>query len=327
MYRLSSEITIGRDKSSTYPLDDSTVSSLHAVISVRDGRYWIVDRGSSNGTFVNGRRIVESVLKDRDTLNFGECARIFVDGELRDVDFIEPQKPTPKSASAATDGTTLRGKSVAVASVAVVLILVLFVLSQRKSSDLYSQPKNIEALIGKLRTTTPKIECDEGEYSISGSGVPLDTKSLGEMTSRIVIVTNAHVVEDCDPYSLFVTTQTGTEKAEIISVDKTNDLALLKTNLQLRPFSIAREAPIGSWVMAIGNPLGIDGNVTFGTISTQQEGYFVTDAAINSGNSGGPLFNSNGKVVGVNVAKMEEADNIGFAIPIVVLCESLIDCK
>ena len=85
MYRLNSKITIGRDRSSTYPLDDSTVSSLHAVISFHDGRYWIVDRGSSNGTFVNGRRIIESVLKDQDTLNFGECARIFVNGKLREV--------------------------------------------------------------------------------------------------------------------------------------------------------------------------------------------------------------------------------------------------
>ena len=321
------EITIGRDKNSTYPLSDTTVSSSHASISLKNGRYWIIDRRSSNGTFVNGRRIVESVLMDGDTVSFGECKRIFVNGELHESEIAKLQKSIPNEEIEKVKKDTLNRKQISLICAVLVLIIGALVFSQRSSSDLFSQPQNIENLIDGLRSATPKIECDEGEYSVSGSGIPLNTKSLGEVPSREVVITNAHVVENCDPGSLYVTTKEGTKQAEVIGLDKTNDLALLSTSLVLQPFGVSREAPIGSWVMAIGNPLGIDGNVTFGTISTQQDGYFVTDAAINSGNSGGPLINSNGKVVGVNVAKLEDADNIGFAIPIVVLCDSLVNCK
>jgi S1-C subfamily serine protease len=324
---LISEITVGRDVNSTYPLADSTVSFSHASINLRSGRYWIIDRGSSNGTFVNGRRIVESVLMDGDTVSFGECKRVFIKGELHESETAKLQKSISNEDLKEVKKGALGRKQVALFGAVLVLIAGALVFSQRSSSDIFSQPKNIEDLIDELRSATPKIECDEGEYSVSGSGIPLNTKSLGELSSRVVVVTNAHVVENCDPGSLFVTTKEGTEQAEVIGLDIANDLALLSTSLALQPFGVSREAPIGSWVMAIGNPLGIDGNVTFGTISTQQEGYFVTDAAINSGNSGGPLINSNGKVVGVNVAKLEDADNIGFAIPIVVLCDSLVKCK
>ena len=89
------EITIGRDKNSTYPLSDTTVSSSHASISLKNGRYWIIDRRSSNGTFVNGRRIVESVLMDGDTVSFGECKRIFVNGELHESEIAKLQKSIP----------------------------------------------------------------------------------------------------------------------------------------------------------------------------------------------------------------------------------------
>ena len=321
------EITIGRAASSTYPLSDVTVSSSHASIVLRNSRYWIIDRGSSNGTFVNGRRIVESVLMDGDNLSFGECRRIFINGELHESEIVKLQKSIPIEEVRKVKKVTLNRKQFSLIGAVLILIAGALVFSQRSSSDIFSQPKNIEDLIDGLRSATPKIECDEGEYSVSGSGIPLNTKSIGEVSSRVVVVTNAHVVENCDPGSLFVTTKEGTEQAEVLGLDKTNDLALLSTSLVLQPFGVSREAPIGSWVMAIGNPLGIDGNVTFGTISTQQDGYFVTDAAINSGNSGGPLINSNGKVVGVNVAKLEDADNIGFAIPIVVLCSSLVKCK
>jgi S1-C subfamily serine protease len=264
---------------------------------------------------------------DGDTVSFGECKRIFVNGELHESEIAKLQKSIPNEEIEKVKKDTLNRKQISLICAVLVLIIGALVFSQRSSSDLFSQPQNIEDLIDELRSATPKIECDEGEYSVSGSGIPLNTKSLGEVSSRVVVVTNAHVVENCDPGSLFVTTKEGMEQAEVIGLDKTNDLALLSTSLVLQPFGVSREAPIGSWVMAIGNPLGIDGNVTFGTISTQQDGYFVTDAAINSGNSGGPLINSNGKVVGVNVAKLEDADNIGFAIPIVVLCDSLVNCK
>jgi serine protease Do len=135
------------------------------------------------------------------------------------------------------------------------------------------------------------------------------------------------VIEDCDTGTLTVTTGAGTMSAQVIATDVDADLATLSTNLELRPFDVATEAPIGSWVMAVGNPLGVDGNATFGTITAQQDGYFVTDAAINEGNSGGPLFNSRGQVVGINVAKIVNADNIGFAIPLLNLCSKLVKCN
>lgn len=165
-----------------------------------------------------------------------------------------------------------------------------------------------------------------------GSGFIIDPSGL--------IVTNNHVIADADEITVILHDADKTElKAKLIGRDPRSDLALLKVDakgpLPYVEWADSSKARTGDWVVAIGNPFGLSSSVTTGIISTIArnistqmrnggggadivDGYIQTDAAINLGNSGGPLFDMNGKVVGVNTAILSPSGTnigIGFAIP------------
>lgn len=143
------------------------------------------------------------------------------------------------------------------------------------------------------------------------------------------IVTNGHVIEDSSDIN--VNLYDGSKyKAKLIGVDKKTDLALLKINsnkeLKFAKFGDSNIARIGDWAIVIGNPYGLGGSVSIGIISArgrdikngQSDEYIQTDAAINKGNSGGPLFNSSGEVIGISSAIYSPSGGsvgIGFATP------------
>ncbi|OGH01871.1 MAG: hypothetical protein A2600_09360 [Candidatus Lambdaproteobacteria bacterium RIFOXYD1_FULL_56_27] len=140
------------------------------------------------------------------------------------------------------------------------------------------------------------------------------------------IVTNNHVVERAD--KIEVTFYDGkTYEAKVVGTDAITDLALIKVEAKgLKPVLLgdSEKLEVGDWVLAIGNPLGLDYTVTAGIISAKGRDIFggtaygqflQTDAAINPGNSGGPLFDVQGKVVGINTA-IAQGQGLGFAIPI-----------
>lgn len=142
-------------------------------------------------------------------------------------------------------------------------------------------------------------------------------------------VTNNHVVKDADQVS--VTMKDGTEyKAEVIGTDPKTDLALIKLDGEGKKFDYVAftkgEPRVGDWVMAVGNPFGLGGTVTTGIVSAlgrdigsgPYDNFMQIDAAINRGNSGGPAFNLEGEVVGINTAIFSPSGGsvgIGFAIP------------
>ncbi len=141
------------------------------------------------------------------------------------------------------------------------------------------------------------------------------------------ILTNQHVVEDAER----VTVRLGdgrSFRAAIIGADADTDIALLKIDgvkdLPVAPLGDSARIRVGEWVCAIGNPLAYEHTVTVGVVSflgrklfdQSLDNYIQTDAAINVGNSGGPLINARGEVIGINAAVSEEANNIGFAVPI-----------
>jgi len=143
------------------------------------------------------------------------------------------------------------------------------------------------------------------------------------------IVTNNHVIEGAEEIEVYLTDGTRLP-ATIIGADDKTDLAVLKVeaghDLPFVEFGDSDTAVVGDWVMAIGNPFGLGGSVTLGIISARnrdiQSGpydqFIQTDAAINQGNSGGPLFDMNGKVVGINTAIIARGGSslgIGFAVP------------
>ena len=144
------------------------------------------------------------------------------------------------------------------------------------------------------------------------------------------ILTNSHVVNGADTVS--VTLKDGrTFKGEVLGEDSVTDVAVIKiaaNDLPVIPIGNSDGLRPGEWVIAIGNPLGLDNTVTAGIVSAtdrsssdigvsdKRVGFIQTDAAINPGNSGGPLLNARGEVIGMNTAIISGAQGLGFAIPI-----------
>ena len=160
----------------------------------------------------------------------------------------------------------------------------------------------------------------ERKSSALGSGFIIDEKGL--------VVTNNHVIEGAE--DIVVQVNGDKEfKAKVIGADPLSDIAVLQIETKEKfipvKFGDSDKARIGDWVIAIGNPFGFGGTVTSGIISARNrsiglsryEDYIQTDASINSGNSGGPLFDMNGDVIGINTAILGRSGNvgIGFSIP------------
>ena len=174
--------------------------------------------------------------------------------------------------------------------------------------------------------------------------VPREEEGLGSgfiISSDGYILTNEHVIEGAN--KIFVTV-IGFDKeieATVVGSDYDLDLALLKIDaggsLPFLNLGNSDQIRVGNWVIAIGNPYGLDHTVTTGVISAkgrpisvedrQYENLLQTDASINPGNSGGPLLNLNGEVVGINTAISSEAQGIGFAIPTSTVQQVLEDLK
>jgi len=175
----------------------------------------------------------------------------------------------------------------------------------------------------RRRPGAPEQETPEEERFRSesgGSGFLISADGL--------IVTNNHVIEGAD--RLMVTLGDREYPAELKGTDPATDIALLKidagSNLRHLRLGDSERLRVGDWVMAIGSPLNLDHTVTVGVVSAKGrsigiiessfENFIQTDAAINFGNSGGPLVNLDGEVVGVATAINFGAENIGFAVPV-----------
>ena len=167
-------------------------------------------------------------------------------------------------------------------------------------------------------------------------------KSLGSgfiISHDGYIFTNNHVVEQAD--KILVKLSDGKEyEAKIIGKDAKTDIALIKIKPPTDSLPVAETGDsdklrVGDWVMAIGNPFGLEQTVTAGIVSAKgrvigagpYDNFIQTDASINPGNSGGPLFNMEGKVIGINTAIVAQGQGIGFAIPISMAKTILPDLK
>jgi len=163
-----------------------------------------------------------------------------------------------------------------------------------------------------------------------GRGRPATSLGSGFVVDpRGYVVTNNHVIEGADEITIILQDDTNLE-ATLIGVDEKTDLAVLKVEPDLPlpsvRFGDSDTMRVGDWVVAIGNPFGLGGTVTAGIISAMQrdinagpyDNFIQTDASINRGNSGGPMFNLDGDVIGINTAIFSPSGGsvgIGFAIP------------
>jgi serine protease Do len=165
-----------------------------------------------------------------------------------------------------------------------------------------------------------------------GNIIPKEFKgqSLGSgfiIKKNGLILTNNHVIEKADKIIVRLSDEREFE-AKVIGRDEKTDLALIKIsdqkNLPTARLGDSDRLDVGEWVMAIGNPFGLEQTVTVGIVSAKGraigdglfDDYIQTDASINPGNSGGPLFNIKGEVIGINTAINPSGQGIGFAIPI-----------
>src|ERR1017187_5885553 len=172
----------------------------------------------------------------------------------------------------------------------------------------------------------------QGQGGPGGGQTPRRVNSLGSgfiIDASGLVVTNNHVIADADEINVILNDGT-TLKADIVGRDTKTDLALLRVKpvkpLKAVKFGDSDKLRLGEWVIAIGNPFSLGGTVTAGIVSARNrdiqsgpyDNYIQTDAAINRGNSGGPLFSLNGEVIGVNTAISSPSGGsigIGFAVP------------
>jgi serine protease Do len=172
----------------------------------------------------------------------------------------------------------------------------------------------------------PSLDATQGNDAMTSA------ESLGSgfiISADGLVVTNNHVIEGADSVIVYLTDGSRLP-ARIVGEDSKTDLAVLKVEpghpLPFVQFGDSDSAEVGDWVMAVGNPFGLGGTVTLGIVSAlnrdiQQgpyDSFIQTDASINEGNSGGPLFDMDGKVIGINtaiIAQGEASLGIGFAIP------------
>src|SRR4051812_34460673 len=157
----------------------------------------------------------------------------------------------------------------------------------------------------------------QGGDDQSPNRAPRRVSSLGSgfiIDPAGIVITNNHVIADADEITVILTDGTRL-KAEVVGRDQKTDLAVLRVKPPAKPlkavkFGDSDKVRLGEWVIAIGNPFSLGGSVTAGIVSARNrdinsgpyDNYIQTDAAINRGNSGGPLFNLDGDVIGVNTA-------------------------
>jgi serine protease Do len=197
-------------------------------------------------------------------------------------------------------------------------------------------PLTFGAFADLAENVSPAVVFLRVTVSAGGASLPGVGEARGEGSGFIIhedglVVTNHHVVENARVIT--VVTMDGEEyPAEVVGTDPRTDIALVRMEtdhpLPITPLGESSDLRVGDWVVAIGNPLGLEHSVTVGIVSAlgrrdiRPEGrdliedFIQTDASINPGNSGGPLLDINGNVVGVNSAVSIAANGIGFAIPI-----------
>lgn len=249
----------------------------------------------------------------------------------------------------------VRGRTVEVRSQVSILILVsCFLIFQLTASIIKAAPESLAPLVEKVSpavvniTTSTTVTAPVGPQGIvpegspfedlfrdfqdrnGGNGAPRNSSALGSgfvISNDGYVITNNHVIEDAD--EIRIEFRDGLElEAKVVGVDKNIDIALLKVehdvDLPFVKFGNSDISKVGDWVMAVGNPLGQGFSVSVGIISARNrelsgayDDYIQTDAAINRGNSGGPLFNMEGEVVGVNTAILSPnggSIGIGFSM-------------
>jgi serine protease Do len=188
---------------------------------------------------------------------------------------------------------------------------------------------NVADIAEKVNPAVVNVQSPSVDGVSLGSGFFIDENGL--------VVTNFHVIREAVKGGgdiMVVTTDSSRYSASVKGYDEATDIALLEIKLPDKKPPVAKlgdsdKIRVGEWAIAVGSPYGLDHTVTLGIISAKSRGgldgeyddYLQTDAAINLGNSGGPLINTSGEVIGINTLIIAKGQGLGFAIPVNILKE------
>lgn len=191
-----------------------------------------------------------------------------------------------------------------------------------------SAPDDLVNLNATITQSVVELTCG----SAAGTGFAINVRpSSGMVTSgkTTYLVSNQHVIDGCENTSVKGTDSSGnTFTAEVIAYDVTDDVAGLITDHTIPGLDWTGQRPsVGWWVGAIGNPYELRGSLTTGNVSQVNDDELVVTAALNPGNSGGPVFDREGRVLGVATAIRVNSQNIGYAGSANLICDWLVDCS
>jgi pSer/pThr/pTyr-binding forkhead associated (FHA) protein len=351
------KISIGRSPQNDIQFSDATVSSQHAFLEIfENGVLRITDNQSSNGTFVNGKKITTTFLQPNDTIQFGNYTTVvknLLPKSPQPSTVAVPQEPKPKT-KPWTAGILLAGS--------LLILLFFFYPNQKKPSEKENMQTSEQkkdnsksnSFTEKEQSSEPKIKetnrekdrqnlsdlVEKSEKSVFlvstyDNGIPQGFGSGFFVTDTGIGVSNHHVFANGNSWTIKLKNGETYKVTEIIREDPLLDYVIFRTNTQnVEGLPIATEVPRkGEDVFVIGNPQGLELSVTKGIISGirnydkrtgsigEGDDYLQMDAPISSGNSGGPVFNMKGEVVGISTMVLNPtaggvAQNLNLAVNI-----------
>ncbi len=210
-------------------------------------------------------------------------------------------------------------------------------VNESNDQDLFAPPNDLSALIENVQRSTVTIRCKKSQ----GSGWVLDLGAPSEDASAEYIeidrmfpyevITNHHVIEDCVDSPERVRARAGEEEydAYLYSWDEKNDLAIVAISQEVPPLEISTKPQPGWWAMAIGTPYGLEGSISIGNVMNTERSDIIATTPLNSGNSGGPMVNSRGQVMGTNtwVLVEDDAQDWNVAVGTPALCDAVVLCE
>jgi hypothetical protein len=201
--------------------------------------------------------------------------------------------------------------------------------------NFFSAPPDLENTIRRVQESTVLVTCGDSigtGWAVDLGPVVADADFQLKVKENLYpysVITNHHVIKDCENDADAVRVSIGTTKyiSSLFTFDKKNDLAIIATKARIIPLEISPRPSPGWWSMALGSPFGLEKSVSTGNVmNVTPGGYVISTAPVNPGNSGGPLVNSLGQVMGTNTAFLRGFQSVNIASDVDLLCKVLVDC-
>lgn len=210
--------------------------------------------------------------------------------------------------------------------------------SSTDSESLFDAPADLGELLKRVQESTVTIGCKGAQGSgwvidLGGPVSETDPESIAlDREFPTEVITNDHVIEECHDDIRAVTATAGNDTfdAVLYSYDVDNDLALVAIKQEVPPLELSDEPQPGWWAAAVGTPYGLEGSVAIGNVMNLADTDVITTTPLNVGNSGGPLVNARGEVIGTNTWTLtgeEEPQDWNVAVGHPALCGTLVDCR